>query len=253
MKMTKQKLISSLALSALVLGIATPALADEATSNATVTFVEDEGPTDPGNPGEPDPDPDPGEPDPEPGGGGGENGPLRIDYVSHMQFGEQKISGSTKAYHPLLAKWNYEEGSVYIPQFIQITDNRGTNDGWDLQVERTEFHTADDDILAGAELKITNGEVVNMGDAPSSATPATVNKTVTIPVGSAAKVMAAKEDQGMATWSYSFGEPKDRNEASTNPKDENQDVTLSVPGTSKKIANAEYSSELTWTLVASEA
>ncbi|MFD1900747.1 WxL domain-containing protein [Enterococcus termitis] len=250
--MTKQKLISSLALSALVLGIATPALADEATSNATVTFVEDEGQqiqvtqvsliqiqiqvNQIQNQVEV-----------------AVKTTLRIDYVTHMQFGEQKISGSTKAYHPLLAKWNYEEGSVYIPQFIQITDNRGTNDGWDLQVERSEFQTADEAILAGAELKITNGEVVNMGDAPTSATPSTVNKTVTIPVGSAAKVMSAKEDQGMATWSYSFGEPKDREEASKDPKEENQDVTLSVPGTAKKIANEEYKSELTWTLVASEA
>lgn len=251
--MKKTTLISTVALSALILGAAAPAFADEAISNADVTFVEDDGTTDPGNPGEPDPDPDPGEPDPEPGGGGGEGGPLRIDYVTHMKFGEQKISGSTKEYHPLLAKWNYEEGAVYIPHFIQLTDNRGTNDGWSLQVERSEFETAAGEALAGAELKITNGELVNMSDVPTNTTPSVVKSTVTIPVGSATTVITANEDQGMATWSYSFGEPKDREAASNNPKEENQDVSLSVPGTAKKIANEAYTSELSWTLVASEA
>ncbi|MCA5013468.1 MULTISPECIES: WxL domain-containing protein [unclassified Enterococcus] len=260
MKLSKKSLLGTLTLSALVLGAYAPTAlaADEpvevtAKSDAKVTFKEDDGETTPPvNPGEPDPDPNPGEPDPEPGGGGSK-GPLRVDYVSNLRFGEQKISGSSKEYHPTLVKWNFEDAtSIYIPHFIQVTDNRGSNEGWTLSVERSEFATTENEVLTGAELVITNGEVVSISDMPAETTPGVVQQTVTIPVGSAATVMTAAENQGMATWSYSFGQPISNDAASTDPTAVNNDVTLKVPGTAKKIADKEYTSNITWTLAAAE-
>lgn len=250
----KEKLISALALSSILLGMATPALAeentgDEAVSKAKVTFTADEEITGPENPG----GGDGGDGGPGDGGNGGSGGPLSIDYVSHMSFGEQTISGSNAEYHPLLQSWKYDNDSktAYIPQFAQITDKRGENSGWTLKVERTQFATASGDELKGAEINVENAEVVKVSDIDDSAKPTGLNK-FTIPLEGAVDIVTAAEDQGMATWSYSLGEAVSTEEASKDPEATNQNITLSVPGTAKKIQDEEYTSSITWTLVAGE-
>lgn len=255
----KEKLISALALSSILLGMATPALAeentgDEAVSKAKVTFKADEEITGPENPG----GGDGGDGGPGDGGNGGSGGPLSIDYVSHMSFGEQTISGSNAEYHPLLQSWRYDTGSstrdietVYIPQFAQITDKRGENSGWTLKVERTQFATASGEELKGAEINVENAEVVKMSDIDDSAKPTGLDK-FTIPLEGAVDIVTAAEDQGMATWSYSLGKAVSTEEASKVPEATNENITLSVPGTAKKIQDQEYTSNITWTLVAGE-
>jgi hypothetical protein len=256
----KTKLFSALILGSLVVGVASPTFADEngdqAESKANVTFkADDEGSTtDPGNPGEPD---GPGEPD-EGDGDNGNGGPLRIDYVTNINFGEQTISGSNAEYHPLLTPWTHNKGQesekrVFIPQFVQVTDNRGTNEGWELQVSRSQF-AAEGTELTAAELAVSNAEIKKMSDIADGFEP-TGKRTFTVPLEEegAQRVVLAGEDKGMATWGYSFGPAVSADKASTDETERNEDVTLSVPGTTKKLENKQYTSNITWTLVAGEA
>lgn len=110
-----------------------------------------------------------------------------------------------------------------MPNYVQVTDNRGTNAGWHLTVKQNgQFKTADDKALDGAALTLKNSALKsNAGsDAPTAEQSITLN-----PSGAASDLIDAKENQGMGTWVNTFG--KDATEAK-------QSVELSVPGKTKK-------------------
>lgn len=52
-----------------------------------------------------------------------------------------------------------------MPNYVQITDNRGTNVGWKLTVKQDDqFTTADGKKLDGAEIKLMNSVVNSATD-----------------------------------------------------------------------------------------
>jgi hypothetical protein len=59
-----------------------------------------------------------------------------------------------------------------------------------------------------------------------------------VPAGAAQDVMTAQKDQGMGTWLDVFG-------TETNG---DQSISLTVPGTSEKVKDGKYTTELTWLL-----
>lgn len=64
----------------------------------------------------------------------GTPGPLSIDYISSFNFGEQEITSSDVTYHAAEQKfYNGTKG----PNYVQVTDNRGTLAGWTLSVMQT--------------------------------------------------------------------------------------------------------------------
>ncbi|MCT0449068.1 WxL domain-containing protein [Lactococcus lactis] len=147
----------------------------------------------------------------------------------------------------LYAQWVLDSGlKSNKPNWVQVTDKRGTNAGWKLQVQQgAQFFTIKDGVykeLKGAQITINNGTVATTTDNKATA-PTTSNKIVLIPgiinhPGPAQDVMIAQKNQGMGTWVDSFGS------ATTGDKS----IALTVPGVSEKIKGARYSTELTWLL-----
>src|SRR5699024_11718832 len=88
---------------------------EPANSNATVNFTAPDdpvGPVDPTDPTQPNTD------SPEDNGNiTGQNGPLSLDYVSHLDFGNQEISTSEEIY-----------SSETTEPYIQVTDLRGSGE-----------------------------------------------------------------------------------------------------------------------------
>lgn len=202
-----------------------------------VNFVEDTTPVDPLDPLNP-VDPvvpvNPVTPTP---------GPLSLDYASSFHFGEQKISAKDETYYAVLDKVEgAEDGStIDKPNWVQVSDKRGTNTGWKLQVQQnSQFTTGSGETakeLTGASLSISNTAVKTTPDNQATA-PTSTDITLDPVSGSTQDVMVAQQDQGMGTWLDVFGDE------STAAKS----IALSVPGTTEKVKDASYTTELTWLL-----
>ncbi|AQY52315.1 hypothetical protein PWEIH_09833 [Listeria weihenstephanensis FSL R9-0317] len=218
-----------------------PTLAAEVgstTSKGDITFKQDDGttpttPTDPTDPGKPVTPTDPDKPTPT-------TGPLRIDYISNVHFGEQVISGSDTTYKAKYDEVLTSDGVTkkYVPSYVQVTDNRGSNAGWKLQVSNDQF-VAGANELTGAVLSFKDARL----NSTNTARPANF-AAVTLSGNSVNQdVINAPEDTGMGVWTNTFGTVTGQDADS-----ENDSVTLAIPGETKKVASSKYVSTLTWTL-----
>ncbi|WP_242332230.1 WxL domain-containing protein [Listeria monocytogenes] len=139
-----------------------------------------------------------------------------------------------------------------VTPYAQISDVRGTNTGWTLSVTGSDFKDSSTPAktIPGAELTIPKSTV---SSATSTAQAPTGYDSVTISMtgGAAVPVMAAKDmqtatptnfndDQGMATWTDSFGSQAVSATDTSKPK-------LSIPK-NVVVADGTYQSTLTWTL-----
>ena len=201
-------------------------------SVGTISYTIDDsivGPVDPLDPTKPIKPTDPETPEPT-------AGPLSIDYVSSLRFGEQKTTGSDMTYHAQLDHVIDNESGEEVdrPNFVQITDKRGSNAGWHLSVTQDEQFKSGTDVLEGAALTLDKGTLStpNDGVAPFA------NQAITLTPGAASDVMDAKEDQGTGTWVDRFGNDEEEGQES---------VSLFVPGKTKKV-QGEYKTTLTWAL-----
>ncbi|MDZ5606383.1 WxL domain-containing protein [Bacillus pseudomycoides] len=150
----------------------------------------------------------------------GQIGNLTIDHVSSLDFGSFQLqSGSVT----LTANQDSEKDPN-----VQVTDKRGTGDGWTLTVAQTqEFKSAEGHTLAGAKLTLPAGNLLtnnvnNKDNAPSTKS-VVVNAEPNV-------VMVAAKNQGLGTWADQFAR---------------ENTTLEIP--SGNFAGS-YESELTWTL-----
>ncbi len=139
-----------------------------------------------------------------------------------------------------------------VTPYAQISDVRGTNTGWTLSVTGSAFKDSSTPakMIRGAELTIPKSTV---SSATSTAQAPTGYDSVTISMtgGAAVPVMAAKDmqtatptnfndDQGMGTWTDSFGSQAVSATDTSKPK-------LSIPK-NVVVADGTYQSTLTWTL-----
>ncbi|WP_239256616.1 WxL domain-containing protein [Listeria ilorinensis] len=215
--------------------------ADEITqvhdTQAFVTFKASTEPVNPVNPLDPDEDVTPVNPDDSPTDGG-TNGPLSLDYASNLDFGENVISTQDKTYQAKAQKLS--DGS-YVPNYAQVTDNRGTLKGWKLSIKQNaQLKTAESESLTGAAISFNNAELASIS---ASTAPGTVTSSFTLTPGVEETLLVAGEGEGAGTWVYRFG--TDANIDSS--KKTTDSVTLSVPGSTEKLAKS-YSASLTWTL-----
>ncbi|MBC1307728.1 WxL domain-containing protein [Listeria booriae] len=201
-------------------GASTFAHADTATSTGKIKFASDDSsvtPLDPTNPDNPTPAiPDPSDPT---NPGTGNTGALTIDFLSNIDFGDQKISNSTQTYKALNKN-----------PYIQVTDKRGTGDGWVLTAVATNFKD-NAKVLKGAQMSFKNGQVRTKADNQSAA-PTASDITLN---SNAQTVFSAGENAGMGTWLDVYDGTDGANE----------NVTLSVP--SGNLAG-DYTSSITWSL-----
>ncbi|WP_285141892.1 WxL domain-containing protein [Lactococcus petauri] len=203
-------------------------------SVGTISYVTDDSSVNPIDPMDPDPekpitptDPDDHERP--------TAGPLSIDYVSNLRFGEQKTTGTDMIYHAQLDEIIDSEGeTISRPNFVQVTDKRGSNAGWHLTVTQDGQFKSGANELAGAVLTLDNATL----STPNGGIEPTASQAIALTPGSASDVLDAKEDQGTGTWLNRFGADEEEGKSS---------VTLSVPGKTKKV-QGEYKTSLTWTL-----
>ena len=165
---------------------------------------------------------DPNKPNPEVPGTGN-TGPLTIDHVSSIEFGEQEIKEKEAIYN---AKTEHP--------YVQVTDRRATGAGWTLKASIDEFNNEDKTkTLKGAEFSLKNGTIKstsgNVSEKPQGYD-VNLNKDLQV-------IMHAGTDQGMGTWVDAF----------SGTKDNNANVQLKVPAGSAR-AKQNYSSVIRWEL-----
>lgn len=246
--------VATTMLTGFVLGGSVTAYADEPesksyNSNAMIQFeasTETTPPTDPINPGEIDPETgkpvepgpeDPTTPDNKPEQG--TPGPLSIDYASSLDFGTQKITSTNQFYKAAPQKFKNRtkpEG----PNYVQVTDGRGSDAGWSLQVKQNgQFKSTTDKVLTGAEIRFTNGSVASASASPFPSNfkdifALTINKDGE---GVADTIMSAKTGEGSGTYLLVFGDDDSAGDS----------IELFVPGSTTKYAD-KYATSITWTL-----
>lgn len=234
MKLTRFIVISFVTCSG-VLALSPIAQAEDGasvTSEGIIGFIENTDIVDPTDPIEPGNPLVPIYPGP-----GGTAGPLSIDYVSKIQFGvDNKTSGKDEVYWAKLDKFKgVEEGEVIErPNFIQVTDKRGSNVGWRLTVTQNEQFKNGTEELTGAVLTLGNGALKTS----DGGTTPTIYKPIILDPGTPSDVAIADVNQGTGTWIALFG--------STN-EEAKESISLEVPGSTKKV-QGEYKTELTWDL-----
>lgn len=204
------------------------------TSDTLLKVISGIGPTAPLDPLNPQPNqpiiPEQGQPT-------GSDGSLAIDYISNFQFGTQSISSKNKTYYAQAQKYQNADGQPTSgPNFIQITDVRGTWAGWKVSVKQNVQFKYGEKELKNAELSMTGGEMVSYNNQTS--TPDVVETVTLRNIGYEYEIITASENQGMGTWIYRFG---------SDTENGSKAVQLSVPGSSVKYTG-QYITKLTWVL-----
>ncbi|MGO3749106.1 WxL domain-containing protein, partial [Vagococcus salmoninarum] len=189
-------------------------------------------PMDPGNEIKPNPS-NPGTQNP---------GPLSIDYMSSIYFGKQKAYGNDQAYFAELdTVFMADNRQKPVPNYVQITDNRGTNQGWSLAVKQeSQFKNEGNKTLGKAELRLFNGtpNSQNSLDKGPVANQKIILRLDNSGQGINSNVMQAKANNGHGTWTNMFGSDLETAKKS---------VELFVPG-GTLIEKGSYRTTLIWTL-----
>lgn len=216
----KKLLLSAFALVALVATVFTASTIIKASteeSQTFVSFITDETTTPPVDPEDPD--------NPGTETGTGAAGPLSIDHVPSLDFGEQVLSGNIETYK-----------STNTKPFVQVTDKRGTGAGYTLKAELSEFVKSDDATkVLPAKIDFTSTDLAttstNTSSAPTAPTSFTLDST-----GNAVTVLSAGTDQGMGTWIERW--------LSSNTENEKVELTVNTVNAYK----ASYEGKITWAL-----
>lgn len=252
MKLTKIITLSSLVALSFTIGTTfASAVGAEYESNGAVQFVPNTDPTNPVDPINPDPEKpvDPIDPTDPIGPNPGTNGPLSIDFASSLDFGLNKISNQNQTYYARSQRFT---NLTDRPNYIQVSDNRGTNSGWTLKVKQDGQFTATtttlNSVLTGAQVTLKNPTITSNGTATA---PIATNTIVLNPDGTEVIVMSATDQAGAGTWINSWGTVEEVTEKDINGNDVQvnvtKDITLDVPGATPKDA-VKYQTKLIWTL-----
>ena len=227
--------------------------ATHASTEAKVTFLEDDDTgtiVDPDNPdGGGDGDGDGGGVDPvDPTNPNGAE--LMISYASNLNFGVQSKQATS---------WNALADKVYedkeaettrdVTPFVATKDSRGTDrKGWTLTAKQDgDFKDGKGAVLKGAEISLSGLRYAEVSGAPKAVS------AETITLGTDAQpISTAGTDEGIGSWSLALGNLQDgvqQGEDGEEAVKTTDGVTLSVPSTSAKNTGT-YSTTVTWELSA---
>ena len=160
----------------------------------------------------------------------GEKGPLTLDHVSSVAFGEHEIEGTNAVYE-----------STILRPFIQVSDRRGTGAGWNVTATVSEFETVVEDVtkstLKGFKLNFSNGSVISTSN---SLEPTPSNNVELIANGDAVNVVTAGVDAGLGTWVNRWFPTAGAEEGL------NDSVTLEVPAGAATLGA--HTATVTWSL-----
>ena len=209
-----------------------------------ITFKANLEPTPPTDPISPDPNqpvkpqnPDGSKPAP------GTDGPLSLDFVSVFDFGQHPISNQDQIYYAKAQRYFGSEKTT--PDYLQLSDHRGTLAGWSLRVKQNQALTNPKakryKVLNGATLSLQDAELLALSDAD----PPEIAEKIELTPGSEQRLATAKTGSGAGTWLIRWGSAQQLFE-------ENQDtftksIQLFIPGKTGKAAG-NYSTSFTWSL-----
>lgn len=232
--MKKNKLFLIFPPAMLLLGSQNVVLANDLSSTGSASFIENDAIVPPVNPLDPDKPVKPINP--------GTRGPLSINDATNYQFGTQKMDSKEATYSALLPE--IEDSTTgkksKVPHFVQITDNRGGEKGWRLEVKQDKPFTNESGFtLKGTSISFSSITAISLVGGGTS--PQVPNKPVVISGDSEQNVtlITAKPDSGGGSWGILFGELG---------KGAESGVKLTIPGNIEKKEGL-YSTTLTWTLV----
>ncbi|OQO72578.1 cell surface protein [Enterococcus faecalis] len=224
------------------------------TSKGFIEFIPDDRPTNPIDPNKPDPNKpvfpwDPITPNHNPNPG--TEGPLSLDYASSIDFGKNKITNKDEIYYAEAQYlWNKDhtvrDESSARPNYVQVTDNRGTNAGWSLYVKQDQQlynEQTENKELKGSQIILSEGVAVSEAEGISRP----VTSEVSLVPGKSSLIMKAEKNSGAGTWIERFGTIE---EVQINGEKllKNKAIKLFVPGATPKDA-VQYKSKLLWSLI----
>ncbi|WP_439443144.1 WxL domain-containing protein [Listeria aquatica] len=217
-------------------------------SNGSVEFIPSSDQTDPVDPNNPDPN-NPVKPidptDPE-GPNPGTKGPLSIDYASSLDFGVNKITNNDETYYAKAQELNRDKDR-WVPNYVQISDHRGTNAGWTLTVRQEgqfKNDTTQNKVLTGSVISFTDPKAASNME---GVTTPKVTEITLDPEGAESLVMSAKANVGAGTWVDHFGHVEEMTDDQGQTVQKTKAISLTVPGKTPKDA-VKYSTKLTWKL-----
>lgn len=183
---------------------------------------------------------------------------LTLDYVPALNFGTHYVDAVNA--HTWNA-WAADDGSgKAIPQFMQVTDNRGTPTGplgWSVALTQTA------QFQGGTAGALTNAVLTFNADGTNNVVSASANKATSagntavhaFTPGTAVNIFQADAGTGTGTNLLNFGEklgasliddPEALDSVNNTVKKVDPNITLSVPAGSAKAAN--YTTTLNWNL-----
>jgi hypothetical protein len=152
-------------------------------------------------------------------------GPLSLDYVSPIAFNMQKLSLTDVSYSAQADKINGKS----VPNYVQLTDQRGGQTGWQLQVKQNTPMTHG----SGAILKNATIQYGKLTASSAFYDAAVVKLPKQTKLNDEFQIMASTAGgEGFGTTTINLGE-----------------VNLFVPGQSQKFAG-EYKTTVTYNLLA---
>lgn len=265
MKSNFTKIISislvSLGLVAMQQEVSAEKSAKELTGNGSVTYEVSDTETPPVDPEHPEKKVDPGDEYTK------TTGLLRFDYIPKLHFGAQEISNKDQRYQ--VNAQLFRDDTAARPNYIQITDNRGSLAGWEVSVRQEtpfENNEAKNKVLKGSVLSFDK-QWVN-STMPKETQPIVMKDAIKIDeIGATYPIAKAEKGKGAGTWVVPFGstgevkgqektlspllnaDGKPVTDASFNNKPiyKNSGIQLFVPGAIQKDP-VKYKTVLTWTL-----
>lgn len=185
-------------------------------------------------------------------------GPLRFNKVTDIDFGVRKIAGNNVDYRA-----NYlpaDDLGKYRSNYVQVVDNRGSNQGWQLQVSASPFKTADQIELKRTTLIFSATAVKKLAVDPLTQSIDQHAETLVTPnaewqlqaeqviTETPTTIVTAKKQQGMGVHNLYLGDvsnvPSDDEDVTT----QNDAIVLKVPGEVTK-EKTTYTSIVTWSLL----
>lgn len=169
---------------------------------------------------------DPENPEEETGGPGtGQPGPLSLDFVPELGFGDaHQVSTTTKNYPTITAR-----------PYIQISDLRGTGSGWKVTASLSSFKNETSDTLNGAYITLSNGEAVSAATGVAAPTPSQNVRLTSDDEDTPVITAAAETLAGRGTWVNRWFTPGG-----------DTHITLTVPAAAATIG--QHTAVITWTL-----